>query len=505
MDIREHRDEVVRENKVPSRHASTANEIRIVPVVLAGGVGSRLWPLSREQFPKQLIGVLGEESLLQTTVQRLHSLVGVRGRGERPIVVCGEDTRFVTVQQLQETGVDAHIVVEPVRRDTAPALTLAVLAATRANDDAVIVAMPADHAIGDERAFLDAIQKAIDFAIDGAIVTLGVLPTRADAGFGYIKLGDPLRDGAHCIERFVEKPNAAVAETYWTSGQYWWNSGIFVVRASVWLDALQTLQPAMLEACVSAYANGSVNASLSIPDAVCFGEVCAKSIDYAVMERLGEPGLLRESVVVPLDAGWSDLGSWEAVWDALDKDPDGNVTSGRVVLAGTTSSLAHSEGRLIACVGVNNLVVVETPDAVLVADRGRVQEVKELVQVIRSQRAPEADAHRKVQRPWGYYDSIDQGARFQVKRIVVAPGASLSLQLHHHRAEHWIVVSGTARVTRGTEQFLLGENESTYIPLGTTHRLENPGRLPLELIEVQSGTYLGEDDIVRLDDTYGRA
>jgi mannose-1-phosphate guanylyltransferase/mannose-6-phosphate isomerase len=479
--------------------------VRLAPVVLAGGSGSRLWPMSREQYPKQLIGILGPESLLQDTVARLRGFPVKTGLAGAPIIVCGDEHRFVTAEQLRASGIDARIVVEPMRRDTAPALTLAAKVACEDGEDTIVVAMPADHAIADVAAFQRAIALAVEHAQDGAIVTLGVPPTRADTGFGYIKLGQAIDAGAHRIERFVEKPAAELAAQYLASGQYWWNSGIFVVRASVWLATIRTLQPAMHDACALAHASGTTDGPFFRPDADAFKQSPSDSIDYAVMERLGSGEQLAAGVVVPLEAGWSDLGSWGAVWDALDKDADGNVSRGRVVFEGTTSSFAHSEGRLVACVGVTNVVVVETDDAVLVADRSSVQDVKGLVSRIRAQQAPEAEAHRKVRRPWGYYDSIDHGDRFQVKRIVVYPGGRLSLQLHHHRAEHWIVVSGTALVTRGDEQFMLSENQSTFIPLGVTHRLENPGKLPLELIEVQSGSYLGEDDIVRFDDTYGRA
>lgn len=484
---------------------ASAAAVRLVPVVLAGGVGSRLWPVSREQYPKQLIDLLGPDSLLQATVQRMKGFHADGGTVSTPIIVCGDDHRFVTSEQLRERGIDARIVVEPTRRDTAPALTLAAAAACSDGDDAIIVAMPADHSIENLNAFQSTIALAARHAQHGAIVTLGVPPTRPDTGFGYIKLGSDLSGGAHCIERFVEKPAAELAARYIASGQYWWNSGIFVVRASVWLATLKIMQPAMHDACLLAHAQGTCDGLYFRPGAEAFKSSPSDSIDYAVMERLGSDERFAEGVVVPLDAGWSDLGSWDAVWEALDKDTDGNAARGRVVFEGTTSSFAHSQGRLIACVGVNNVVVVETDDAVLVADRSRVQEVKSVVSRMRALQAPEADAHRKVRRPWGYYDSIDRGERFQVKRIVVNPGGRLSLQLHYHRAEHWIVVSGTALVTRGGEEFMLSENQSTFIPLGVMHRLENPGKLPLELIEVQSGSYLGEDDIVRFDDTYGRA
>ncbi|MGV2292562.1 mannose-1-phosphate guanylyltransferase/mannose-6-phosphate isomerase [Trinickia sp. YCB016] len=484
-------------------HADAA--LRIAPVVLAGGSGSRLWPMSREQFPKQLIGIVGPASLLQSTVQRMRDFSGARDVVAAPIVVCGDDHRFVTAEQLQASGAQARIIAEPARRGTAPALTLAALAACASSGDAIVVAMPADHAISDTPAFQRAIERAADHAERGAVVTLGVPPARPDTGFGYIRLGAALDGGAHCIERFVEKPAEELAAQYVESGEYWWNSGIFVVRASIWLDTLERLQPQMHEACVAAFANGQGDGPFFRPALEDFERSPSDSIDYAVMEHLGSNAAPAQGVVVPLEAGWSDLGSWDAVWDALDKDADGNVARGRVVFEGSTASLAHSEGRLVACVGVTNVVVVETDDAVLVVDRSRVQDVKGVVERIKAGHGPEANAHRKVRRPWGYYDSIDQGERFQVKRIVVQPGARLSLQLHHHRAEHWIVVRGTALVVRGEEQFLLSENESTFIPLGIQHRLENPGKVPLEIIEVQSGSYLGEDDIVRFDDTYGRA
>ncbi|MGA7782867.1 MAG: mannose-1-phosphate guanylyltransferase/mannose-6-phosphate isomerase, partial [Paraburkholderia sp.] len=379
--------------------------------------------------------------------------------------------------------------------------------AVRDGEDAILVVMPADHAILDTAAFQQAIARAAEHAQRGAIATLGVPPTRPDTGFGYIRLGDEVDCGAFRIERFVEKPALELATQYVASGAYWWNSGIFIVQASVWLELVTRLQPAIAEACLAAIAGGHADGPFFRPQAEAFVKTPADSIDYAVMERLGvagPEGAPFEGVVVPLVAGWSDLGSWDAVWDALDKDAAGNVGRGRVLFEGASSSYAHSEGRLVACVGTTNVVVVETADAVLVADRSHVQDVKGLVARIKAQHSPEADEHRKVRRPWGFYDSIDHGERFQVKRIVVDPGSRLSLQLHHHRAEHWVVVRGTAMVTRGDEHFLLSENESTFIPLGVRHRLENPGKVPLEIIEVQSGSYLGEDDIVRFDDTYGR-
>ncbi|MCC8396191.1 mannose-1-phosphate guanylyltransferase/mannose-6-phosphate isomerase [Paraburkholderia sp. MMS20-SJTR3] len=477
----------------------------LVQVILAGGSGTRLWPVSREQFPKQLIDVVGDQTLLQATMGRMAGFEGAWDVAADPVIVCGSEHYFATYEQAREIGVNARIVVEPGRRDTAPALTLAALNACAENEDAILVAMPADHSIADLEALHRAIDLAASHARNGTIVTLGVPPERADTGFGYIRLGDALPDGAHRIERFVEKPAAELATQYVESGNYWWNSGIFVVRASVWLSIIEQFQPAMHAACVSACRAAKKTDECIMPDAEQFLNSPSDSIDYAVMEQLGKADSKFSGVVVPLAAGWSDLGSWDAVWQAMEKDECGNAANGRVLFEGATATYARSQGgRLVACVGTDNLVVIETDDAVLVADRSHVQDIKGLVSRIRSEKAPEADNHRKVRRPWGFYDSIDHGERFQVKRIVVMPGARLSLQMHHHRAEHWVVVSGTALVTRGEEQFLLGENESTYIPLGVRHRLENPGRVPLQIIEVQSGTYLGEDDIVRYDDKYGR-
>jgi mannose-1-phosphate guanylyltransferase/mannose-6-phosphate isomerase len=516
-----------------SAGAAGARCTRIVPVILAGGSGTRLWPVSRENFPKQLIDVVGSDSLLQATARRLDGFPAGWSVDASPIVVCGDEHRFVIAEQLRENGIDARLIVEPARRDTAPALTLAasLALADAAGGDAVLIVMPADHAIADVPALQRALACAACHAQVGAIATLGVPPTRPDTGFGYIRIGAALPEGGHAIDGFVEKPAAEIAAQYVAAGTYWWNSGIFIVRASVWLDTLARLRPDMRAPCESAFAGGSKDGAVFRPAADAFHNVPADSIDYAVMERLtesptvdtqggsaGKDGgnaegrietrkdatAIPPGVVIPLEAGWSDLGSWDAVWAAMEKDPNGNAGRGRVAFEGAVSCYAHSEGRLVACVGTENVVVVETADAVLVVDRSHVQDVKGLVSRIKAQNAPEADAHRKVRRPWGFYDSIDHGERFQVKRIVVTPGAKLSLQLHHHRAEHWVVVRGTALVTRGEEQFLLSENESTYIPLGTRHRLENPGKVPLEIIEIQSGAYLGEDDIVRFNDNYGR-
>ena len=490
---------------------------RIVPVILAGGSGTRLWPVSRENYPKQLIDVVGSDSLLQATARRMDGFPAGWKVDASPVIVCGEEHRFVIAEQLHENGVDARLIVEPARRDTAPALTLAASLASADGGDAILVVMPADHSIADVPALQAALELAAQYAEQGSIATLGVPPTRPDTGFGYIRIGAQLPGGGHAIDGFVEKPAEELAAKYVAAGMYWWNSGIFIVRASVWLDTLKRLQPEMHAACERAFTGGRQDGAYFRPLVEAFLSAPANSIDYAVMERLTETAesdstdgaaagapATPAGVVVGLDAGWSDLGSWDAVWAAMEKDANGNAGRGRVTFEGAVSSYAHSEGRLVACVGTTNVVVVETADAVLVVDRSHVQDVKGLVSRIKAQHAPEADAHRKVRRPWGFYDSIDHGERFQVKRIVVTPGAQLSLQLHHHRAEHWVVVRGTALVTRGDEQFLLSENESTYIPLGTRHRLENPGKVPLEIIEIQSGTYLGEDDIVRFNDNYGR-
>jgi mannose-1-phosphate guanylyltransferase/mannose-6-phosphate isomerase len=477
--------------------------MRLCPVVLAGGSGTRLWPISRKHYPKQLVDGLGPRSLLQTTVQRLDGLSNHAAVDVAPIIVCGAEHRLMTTRQLDEIGIGARLVAEPSGRDTAPALSLAAMLALSDGHDSVLVVMPADHLIPDRDGFQRSVLSAARFAESGAIVTLAVRPRRADAGFGYIKLGLAVGDDAREIERFIEEPPLEVADQHVASGDYWCNSGILVVRASVWLGTLQRLQPPMHAACVAAFERGRADGACYLPDPHAFAAVPSNSIEHAVVKHLAREALVK-GVAVPLATAWSDLGSWDAIWDALDKDDDGNVAKGRVIFEGATSCYARSEGRLIACLGVTNLAVIETADAVLVVDRSRAQHVKSVVGRITEQQGSEADSHRNVQRPWGCYDSIDKGARFQVKRVIVRAGARLSLQLHHHRAEHWTVVRGTALVTRGDESFLLSENESTFIPLGVQHRLENPGKVPLEIIEVQSGSYLGEDDVVRFEDNYDR-
>ena len=475
----------------------------IVPVVLSGGSGTRLWPLSREKYPKQLLPLVDDQSMLQATVARMD---GIPGLGD-PLLVCNEEHRFVVAEQIRLLGKRGKIILEPVGRNTAPALTVAALFASHGGGDPVLVVMPADHVILDTVAFQAAVVKAARLAETGLAVTFGITPDCPETGYGYIQKGAPLagETEAFRLARFVEKPKREVAETYVDSGEYLWNSGLFVMRASVWLAALESCRPDILAACRQALAEGSTDGDFVRVAREVFAACPADSIDYAVMERLttGQPGL-PASAVIPLTAGWSDVGAWDALWKVLPKCDRGNASRGDVMLESCSDTLAISEGRLVACVGVSNLVVVETDDAVLVAHHDATQDVKKIVERLKAEQRSVAQWHRKVFRPWGWYDGVDAGARFQVKRICVKPGASLSLQMHHHRAEHWIVVSGTAQVTKGEEIFLVSENQSTYIPLGVTHRLANPGIVPLEMIEVQSGSYLGEDDIVRFEDTYGR-
>ena len=477
----------------------------IQPVVLSGGSGTRLWPLSREKYPKQLLPLLGSDSLLQATVRRVVGLPGAEVA--EPMVVSNEEYRFVIAEQLRLMGRQGTVVLEPLGRNTAPALTLAALAAARDGADPVLLVMPADHAIADTAAFQAVVREGARLAQDGAIVTFGIAPERPETGYGYIQAGELFGEagGARRIARFVEKPDRATAQQYLDAGSYLWNSGLFMMRASVWLAAIGACRADILAACREAVGQCATDGDFIRVGKQAFERCPSDSIDYAVMERLtgGQAGL-PAGVVLPLSAGWSDVGAWEALWQVLPKDAQGNVAQGDVLLHDCSGTLALSEGRLIACVGVQDVVVVETPDAVLVAHKDRTQDVKKVVDSLKAAGRTEGQIHRKVYRPWGWYDSVDAGDRFQVKRIVVKPGAALSLQMHHHRAEHWIVVRGTAKVTCGEEILLLSENQSTFIPLGTKHRLENPGRVPLEMIEVQSGSYLGEDDIVRFEDVYGR-
>jgi mannose-1-phosphate guanylyltransferase/mannose-6-phosphate isomerase len=475
--------------------------ISIQPVVMAGGSGTRLWPLSRAGFPKQFLSLGTDESLFQLAVARLVGLASEDIAVEAPLIVGNAEHRFLALEQLREQGVEpAAVILEPVGRNTAPALTLAALAARESGADPVLVVSPADQTVIDGPAFTAALQRAVRGAADGAIVILGITPTSPETAYGYIR--STTGEGLQKVAQFVEKPDAATATRYLAEGGYTWNSGMFVLRASVWLKALAQFRPDILAATQAAWSGRTPDERFIRPTREAFLAVPAESVDYAVMERC--PGSAFDIRMVPLDAGWNDLGAWDAVWQVAQKDAAGNSGVGDVMFEDSRNTLVHATGRLVTTLGLDDVVIVETADAVLVASRERSQDVKKLVNRLDKGKRTEHSLHRKVHRPWGWYDSVDSGARFQVKRIMVNPGATLSLQMHHHRAEHWIVVQGTAEVTCGDRRLLLTENQSTYIPLGETHRLANPGKLPLEIIEVQSGSYLGEDDIVRFEDTYGR-
>jgi len=468
---------------------------------MAGGSGTRLWPLSRAGFPKQFLSLGSDESLFQLAVARLVGLASEDIAVEAPLIVGNAEHRFLALEQLREQGVEpAAVILEPVGRNTAPALTLAALAARESGADPVLVVSPADQTVIDGPAFTAALQRAVRGAADGAIVILGITPTSPETAYGYIR--STTGEGLQKVAQFVEKPDAATATRYLAEGGYTWNSGMFVLRASVWLKALAQFRPDILAATQAAWSGRTPDARFIRPTREAFLAVPAESVDYAVMERC--PGSAFDIRMVPLDAGWNDLGAWDAVWQVAQKDAAGNSGVGDVMFEDSRNTLVHATGRLVTTLGLDDVVIVETADAVLVASRERSQDVKKLVNRLDKGKRTEHSLHRKVHRPWGWYDSVDSGARFQVKRIMVNPGATLSLQMHHHRAEHWIVVQGTAEVTCGDRKMILTENQSTYIPLGETHRLANPGKLPLEIIEVQSGSYLGEDDIVRFEDTYGR-
>ena len=476
--------------------------INITPVILCGGSGTRLWPLSRTGFPKQFLCLTGHESLFQQAALRLANLASPEISVAAPVIVSGEDHRFLASEQLRETGIGlGQALLEPVGRNTAPALTLAALAAIEAGQDPILVVTPADQTVAKPAAFTTAMQQAIAEAATGSIVILGIQPDRPETGYGYIKTAvSPAPTLA--VERFVEKPDAATAQTYLDEGGYYWNAGMFVLKASVWLKALAQFRPDILQATQQAWYKRSTDAAFIRPGKTEFTAIPSESVDYAVMEHC--PGSAFAIKMVPLDAGWNDLGAWDAVWNVLPKDDNGNAHLGDVLTTNSHNTLVHATSRLVSLVGVRDLVVIETADAVLVADKSRSQDVKHIVNALNASGRAERTLHRKVHRPWGWYDSIDEDGRFKVKRIQVNPKASLSLQMHHHRAEHWIVVKGTAEITNGEKTLLLTENQSTYIPLGEVHRLANPGSIPLEIIEVQSGSYLGEDDIVRFEDHYGR-
>jgi mannose-1-phosphate guanylyltransferase/mannose-6-phosphate isomerase len=472
----------------------------ILPVILCGGSGARLWPLSRSKFPKQYLELIGDYSLLQSTIKRLIGIDGVKN----PILVCNEEHRFIVSEQLRLLGQQGQIILEPVSRNTAPALTLAALYAHKTGDDPILVVMPADHFIENDQTFRNALNDAVSLASKGLVVTLGIPPTSPETGYGYIKRGIPLSTG-FILEQFVEKPKIEIAQFYFDSGEYLWNSGIFIMRASIWIEAILKCRPEIFDACDKAINSSSEDGDFIRIRSDLFADCHSDSIDYAVMEHLPVdlPGL-PASAVIPMSAGWSDLGTWDALWKVLPKSKTGNASRGDVVISKCKNTLAISESRLVTCIGVSDLIVVETSDAVLVINQAFSQNVKTLVAELKSNQRNEVSWHRKEHRPWGWFDSIDSSERFLVKRISVIPGGTLSLQMHHHRSEHWIVVSGTAQVTKGDEVFILAEGQSTYIPLGITHRLKNPGLIPLELIEVQSGSHLAENDIVRFSDSYGR-
>jgi len=471
----------------------------LTPVILSGGAGTRLWPLSRELYPKQLLPLTGTRTMLQQTLLRLDGLATTA-----PVIVCNEAHRFLVAEQLRQLRIEARAtILEPFGRNTAPAIALAAHAALKglaaqANAlDPVLLVLPADHVIRDIPAFHAAVRTALAAADAGQLATFGVVATSAETGYGYIQRGEP-SGAAFRIARFVEKPNHERAREFLASGDYYWNSGMFVFRARRYLQELERFAPEMAHVCEAAFRGAKADLDFTRIDAALFEACPADSIDYAVMEKTAD------AVVVPLAAGWSDVGSWASLHEASDADARGNVTHGDVISEDTEGSYLYSESRLVAAVGLRDQVVVETKDAVLVAAKDRVQDVKRLVLRLKERGRYEHSLHREVFRPWGSYDSLESGPRFQVKRLKIKPGATLSLQMHHHRAEHWVVVAGTARITRGEEQFLLEENQSTYIPIGVRHRIENPGMIPLEIIEVQSGSYLGEDDIVRFEDKYGR-
>ena len=458
-------------------------------VIMAGGSGTRLWPVSRSKYPKQFLSLAGEATMLQETVNRLSELDTAS-----PTVICNEENRFFVAEQLRAIDKLGSILLEPVGRNTAPAIALAAL---NMDPEDVLLVLAADHVITDQTAFSEAVKRALPAAEDGQLVTFGIVPSEPHTGYGYIRRG---AEGAvgFAVDQFVEKPDAETAKTYLDSGDYYWNSGMFLFKAKRYLEELGKFRPDILESCQKAMENTQTDLDFVRIDSAAFEACPDDSIDYAVMEKT------ESAVVVPMDAGWNDIGSWSSLWDISGKDKDGNSITGEAISIDTTNSYIRSEERLTATIGVDNLLIVDTKDALMVATKDRVQDVKKVVEKLKVEGRSEFEFHREVYRPWGKYDSIDNGERYQVKRITVKPGAKLSVQMHHHRAEHWIVVSGTAQVTKGEETFLLSENESTYLPVGVVHALENPGKVELELIEVQSGSYLGEDDIVRFEDLYGR-
>jgi mannose-1-phosphate guanylyltransferase/mannose-6-phosphate isomerase len=476
--------------------------VKLRPVILCGGSGTRLWPLSRSNFPKQFLALFGDKSLFQRSVQRLSGLGSSTVEVQAPLILGNEEHRFLILDQMRELETEPEsLLLEPVGRNTAPALTLAALAALEAGDDPVLVVSPADHIIADLPAFSDALAQAVNAASRGAIAILGITPDSPHTGYGYVRTR--AAGGIHAVEQFVEKPDLATAQKYLDEGAYYWNAGLFVLKASVWMAAIEQTRPDIAKATRTAWLARTTDAKFVRPGRDEFERIPADSIDYAVMEKLSKGSI--DMCLVPFAGGWSDVGAWEAVWQVAPKDELGNTLTGDVLHSDCKDILVHSTSRLVSVVGLSNVAVIETADAVLVTSKAHSQDVKNIVADLASRGREEHALHRKVHRPWGWYDSVDEGGQFKVKRIQVKPGASLSLQLHHHRSEHWIVVSGVAEVTNGDRTFQVQENQSTYIPQGVAHRLRNPGTAPLEIIEVQTGSYLGEDDIVRLEDNYGRA
>ena len=466
----------------------------ITPVLLCGGVGSRLWPVSRQGRPKQYLNLIGETSMLQQTLTRIDSLAQTS-----PVIVCNEEHRFLVAEQVRQLGLTSPtIILEPEGKNTAPAIALAAIAASASDPEVNLLVLPADHYVGKPTALIDAIEKAASAASQGKLVTFGLVPSRPETGYGYIKRGEALAIDVSVLEQFVEKPDQPTAEAYIASGDYVWNSGMFMFTAGQFLASLAKFQPKMAQVCQRAMEQAERDMDFIRPDAEVFTTCPSDSIDYAVMEHTPD------GAVVSFDCDWSDIGAWSALWEAGDEDSAGNVTHGDVVLNKTQNSYIRSQSRLVTTTGVSDIVVVETADAVMVADRHSVQDVKDIVNALKASDRREADVHQRIFRPWGSYESLTSGDGFQVKRLIVNPGQQLSLQLHHHRAEHWVVVRGTAKVVNGDSELILSADQSTYIPLGVKHRLSNPGPEMLELIEVQSGSYLGEDDIIRFDDVYGR-
>ena len=464
----------------------------MIPVILSGGSGTRLWPLSRSQYPKQFLPLVSNKTMVQETILRVQGIEGL----QPPIAICNEDHRFLMAEQLREIDINpSAIILEPMGKNTAPAVALAALSA---EPDDIILILPADHVISNIPAFQTAIKKAKTLAEQGYLVTFGIVPTEPEIGYGYIKAGDSIDKNSFNVATFVEKPNLETAKEYLKSGDYFWNSGMFAFKAGRYIEELNKFQPDILKACKNALSNETQDLDFIRLDREAFSKCPSDSIDYAVMEKTDQ------AAIIPLDADWNDVGSWSALWEVSNKNEESNAVSGDVITLDTNNSYIHASHKLITTIGVDNLIVIETDDAVMIAAKDRVQDVKKIVDQLKKDERKEANIHLKVYRPWGYFHSVDNGSRHQTKRIVVNPGAKLSLQKHHHRAEHWVVVKGTALVTKGEEQILLSENESTYIPLGIVHCLENPGVIPLEIVEVQSGSYLGEDDIIRFNDKYGR-